>query len=252
MNSVCMATYNGERYIQRQLKSILKQLDSMDEVIIFDDCSTDKTREVIKAIGDNRIHLHKNMKNLGVNKTFENALKKAKGDIIFLADQDDIWLDNKVEFITNYFYKHSDVDVVQHDAEVVYEDLTVIDKSFFHWRGHVGPSIIRNLLRDTHLGCCMAMRKDVVSDCLPITSIPYHDKWIGVIAPLTGHRVMFISTVLMKYIRHVGTSTDPMFHRRSWKKIFQDRFWYPIEICKFFLLKRFSVQNDKNNEEKYE
>lgn len=241
MNSVCMATYNGERYIQRQLESILKQLDSMDEVIIFDDCSTDNTRKVIKAMDDSRIHLYKNIKNLGVNKTFENALKKARGDIIFLSDQDDIWLDDKVAFIIDYFQKHSDVDVIQHDAEVVYENLTVIDKSFFHWRGHVGPSVIRNLIRDTHLGCCMAMRKNVINDCLPITSIPYHDKWIGVVAPLTGHKVMFIPTVLMKYIRHVGTSTDPMFHRRPWKQVFKERIIYPIELGKFFILRKIST-----------
>lgn len=241
MNSVCMATYNGERYIQRQLESILKQLDSMDEVIIFDDCSTDNTRKVIKAMDDSRIHLYKNIKNLGVNKTFENALKKARGDIIFLSDQDDIWLDDKVAFIIDYFQKHSDVDVIQHDAEVVYENLTVIDKSFFHWRGHAGPSVIRNLIRDTHLGCCMAMRKNVINDCLPITSIPYHDKWIGVVAPLTGHKVMFIPTVLMKYIRHVGTSTDPMFHRRPWKQVFKERIIYPIELGKFFILRKIST-----------
>lgn len=241
MNSVCMATYNGERYIQRQLESILKQLDSMDEVIIFDDCSTDNTRKVIKAMDDSRIHLYKNIKNLGVNKTFENALKKARGDIIFLSDQDDIWLDDKVAFIIDYFQKHSDVDVIQHDAEVVYENLTVIDKSFFHWRGHAGPSVIRNLIRGTHLGCCMAMRKNVINDCLPITSIPYHDKWIGVVAPLTGHKVMFIPTVLMKYIRHVGTSTDPMFHRRPWKQVFKERIIYPIELGKFFILRKIST-----------
>lgn len=246
MNSVCMATYNGERYIQRQLESILKQLDSMDEVIIFDDCSTDNTRKVIKAMDDSRIHLYKNIKNLGVNKTFENALKKARGDIIFLSDQDDIWLDDKVAFIIDYFQKHSDVDVIQHDAEVVYENLTVIDKSFFHWRGHVGPSVIRNLLRDTHLGCCMAMRRNVINDCLPITSIPYHDKWIGVVAPLTGHKVMFIPTVLMKYIRHVGTSTDPMFHRRPWKQVFKERIIYPIVLGKFFILRKISTWNNEN------
>lgn len=233
MNSVCMATYNGERYIQRQLESILKQLDSMDEVIIFDDCSTDNTRKVIKAMDDSRIHLYKNIKNLGVNKTFENALKKARGDIIFLSDQDDIWLDDKVAFIIDYFQKHSDVDVIQHDAEVVYENLTVIDKSFFHWRGHAGPSVIRNLIRDTHLGCCMAMRKNVINDCLPITSIPYHDKWIGIIAPLTGHKIVFLPIVLIKYIRHVGTSTSPILQRRSLKKIAIERIEYIREIIRF-------------------
>ena len=233
MNSVCMATYNGERYVQRQLESILKQLDSKDEVIIFDDCSTDNTREVINAMEDHRIHLYKNVQNMGVNKTFENALRKAKGDIIFLSDQDDIWLDNKVDFVLEYFQEHPEVDMIQHDAEVVYENLEVIDKSFFHWRGHVGPSVMRNLIRDTHLGCCMAMRRDVIGDCLPITRIPYHDKWIGIIAPLTGHKVVFLPVVLIKYIRHVGTSTSPLLQRRPLKKIITERIEYVKAVIEF-------------------
>jgi len=94
--SVCMATYNGERYLKEQLDSILKQLSFTDEIIISDDGSQDRTIEIIESFGDSRIKLfHSTQQNLIYN--FENALSKASGDIIFLSDQDDIWYENKVE-----------------------------------------------------------------------------------------------------------------------------------------------------------
>lgn len=91
MISVCMATYNGEKYIEQQLVSILKQLSDLDEVIICDDCSSDSTVSIIASIGDPRVVIYKNTSNLGYIDNFRFALSKANGDLIFLADQDDIW-----------------------------------------------------------------------------------------------------------------------------------------------------------------
>ena len=97
MISVCIATYNGEKYIKQQLLSILKQIKVNDEIIISDDHSTDKTFNIIKSFNDTRIKFFLNNKGKGYTRNFENALEKAHGDIIFLSDQDDIWIDNKVE-----------------------------------------------------------------------------------------------------------------------------------------------------------
>jgi len=97
MVSVCMTTCNGEKYLKRQLDTILEQLDAEDEVIVSDDSSTDKTIQIIKAYGDNRIILLEdgNFGNPVLN--MENALKRAQGEYIFLADQDDVWLPGRVE-----------------------------------------------------------------------------------------------------------------------------------------------------------
>lgn len=95
-----MTTYNGEKYISVQLDSILKQLSENDEVIISDDSSTDRTVDVIKNFKDKRIKLYEDNHFHSPIFNFENALEKASGDIIFLSDQDDVWLDNKVKIMT--------------------------------------------------------------------------------------------------------------------------------------------------------
>ena len=97
MISVCMATYNGEKYIREQMDSILQQLGEGDELIISDDLSSDKTVEIIKSYKDKRIKLYIHGDNHGFVRNFENALVHADGDIIFLSDQDDIWMPDKVK-----------------------------------------------------------------------------------------------------------------------------------------------------------
>jgi glycosyltransferase involved in cell wall biosynthesis len=94
--SVCMATHNGARFIRRQLETILTQLAPGDEVVISDDSSTDGTLEIIDSFDDPRIRLFTGNTFFGPIFNFENALRKAMGEIIVLADQDDIWLDGKV------------------------------------------------------------------------------------------------------------------------------------------------------------
>ena len=94
-----MTTYNGEKYIKQQIESILSQSVAIDELIICDDISKDRTAEIIKEINDDRITFIVNEKNLGFIKNFHKAICLTKGDYIFLADQDDIWEPNKVERI---------------------------------------------------------------------------------------------------------------------------------------------------------
>ena len=89
MISVCIATYNGEHYINQQLKSILSQLSYNDEIIISDDSSNDKTINIIESFNDKRIKLLKYQKYFNPIYNFENTLKNVSGDYIFLSDQDD-------------------------------------------------------------------------------------------------------------------------------------------------------------------
>lgn len=103
MVSVCMATFNGEKFIKEQIDSILCQLSDYDELIVSDDGSTDKTVDIIKSYNDRRISIFNHVRNFETNSltsivssNFENAIKHAKGDYIFLSDQDDVWLPNKI------------------------------------------------------------------------------------------------------------------------------------------------------------
>lgn len=99
MISVAMTSYNGEKYIKQQIESILLQSVPVDEIIICDDISKDKTAEIIKEINDDRIRFIVNETNLGFIANFHKAISLTNGDYIFLADQDDIWEPNKIERI---------------------------------------------------------------------------------------------------------------------------------------------------------
>lgn len=182
MISVCMATYNGEKYLREQVDSILSQLTKDDELIISDDGSTDSTIDILKSYNDSRIKIFINAHTHGVNGNFENALRHANGNYIFLSDQDDVWLDGKVDTCVTAL---SEYDCVIHDAFVVNSNLEVTSCSFFTERKS-GPGFWKNLYRNTYLGCCMAFNRSVLSAILPIpiTKSYYHDNWIGSIADL--------------------------------------------------------------------
>ena len=101
MISVVMTTYNGERYILEQLESIRIQTRQPDEVIIQDDASNDDTKVLIdyfiRAHGLKNWKVYKNVKNIGWRNNFYDAISKAHGDIIFFADQDDVWCSQKIK-----------------------------------------------------------------------------------------------------------------------------------------------------------
>src|SRR5687768_8023645 len=101
--SICMATFNGSRYINEQLNSIITQLDESSEIVISDDSSTDNTVQIIKSFNDKRIHVLPNQKFRNPIFNFENALKHVQGDYIFLADQDDIWLPDRLNKMLPFF-----------------------------------------------------------------------------------------------------------------------------------------------------
>lgn len=204
MISVCIATYNGAKYINEQIKSILSQLSLEDEIIISDDSSTDNTLEIIKKIKDNRIKIFPNQTFRNPIFNFENALKLAKGDYIFLADQDDVWLKNKVSIVKEELVFH---DVVITNCKIVDKNLKPINVSFFDlYKSKNG--FISNLLKNSYLGCCMAFRKEILPMVLPFPkNIPMHDIWIGIVAELF-YKSKFIQQPLVLYRRH-GENESP-------------------------------------------
>lgn len=112
MISVVMATYNGERYLQEQLESICNQTYQPDEIIISDDHSSDSTSEIIRSFQKKTkiaIYFYCNSKRLGYAKNFRNGLRLAKGDLIFLSDQDDVWEKNKIEVCKNFFDRYPNI-----------------------------------------------------------------------------------------------------------------------------------------------
>lgn len=200
MISICMTTCNGERYVQAQIESILSQIGVQDELVISDDGSTDGTHELISQIGDVRIVLLSNNGPSGVVQNVENALKHSHGEYVFLSDQDDVWLPGKVSRIMSAL-EHCDL--VVSDCYVTDHFLTVVHPSLFQLI-HSGPGFFKNLYRNSYVGCCMAMRRRVLSRALPFPdNTPMHDWWIGLIGE-AAYRTEFIAEPLMLYRRHGG------------------------------------------------
>ena len=204
MVSVCIATYNGERYIKEQVESILCQLNKEDEIIISDDGSKDETITVLESFHDKRIQIYYNTGRHGVVPNFENALNHSSGDYIFLSDQDDIWSADKVKICIEAL---KGVDLVVHNSRVVTEREGRPEYDFFQWR-HSGPGYWKNLYKNTFVGSCMAFRKEVKSYALPFPKhILWHDMWIGLIVEKYGAS-KFINNQLLYYRRHdINAST---------------------------------------------
>jgi glycosyltransferase involved in cell wall biosynthesis len=204
MLSVAMAAFNGERFIAQQLISILSQLDARDEVVVVDDASTDGTLNVISSLQDSRIRLLRNERNAGVFAAFERALGATRGDIVFLSDQDDVWLPGKVAEAKARFARDAAVQLVLSDAEVIDEQGRVTAPSFMASRGGFQASFAATLVRNRYLGCTMALRRALLDIALPIPrDVPMHDMWFGSLAVLQG-RVDYIDRPLVQYRRHGG------------------------------------------------
>lgn len=197
MISVCIATYNGERYLREQLDSILPQLGEGDEVVVSDDGSTDATLDILQSYADERIKLfHNNQK--GFVRNFENALKNAKGDYIFLSDQDDVWLPNKVQVCVEALGKHI---AVNHNSLLVDSEGQSLGVDFFAQNRSAG-GYWRTLWRNSYSGCCMAFRRELLERAMPFPpNIASHDIWLGVIAEKYGNP-LFIQEPLLHYRRH--------------------------------------------------
>ncbi|MGO2662293.1 glycosyltransferase [Propionibacterium freudenreichii] len=186
MVSVAMATYNGAEFVTEQIASILPQLAPGDEIVIVDDASTDDTVEVISRIDDPRIRLVTRDVNWGYVRTFEQALGLARGEYLFLCDQDDVWIPGRVDLMVAALADH----------QVIASNLASLGgpnripgpfwiKDWRLWSRDSGHAI-RNLLRllagvQCYWGCAMAVRRDALDYLLPFPRFlnETHDQWIG-------------------------------------------------------------------------
>ena len=235
MISVCMTTYNGQKFKKKQLDSILCQLSESDEIIISDDGSTDDTIKIINSYHDKRIKLINHIKNVSlgqenkfknfylVSSNFENALKFATGDYIFLADQDDIWKHNKVSLCVEYL---KDNDIIMSNFSLIDENDNIYKEDYYD-ASPISKYLLINILRSHFLGCCMAFRKRVLDYALPFPKkLIGHDFWIGCLG-VYRFKFSFIKESLHFYRRtniNVSTSTgvskNSIFQRINYRICF--------------------------------
>jgi len=201
--SIAMATYNGEKYLRMQLDSILSQTYKNIEIIICDDCSTDGTVKILEEYRkEHGITYYVNERNLGYIKNFEKVLGYCSGEYIALSDQDDIWLNNKIEFLLNNI---GDSPLIFSDACLIDHFGEIIAESFYGYQNIITrkyPDQFKYLLFSNFVtGCTSLFKKEIIAKAIPfIDSIP-HDWWISLIASSIGN-IVEVKLPLVLYRRH--------------------------------------------------
>jgi glycosyltransferase involved in cell wall biosynthesis len=205
--SVAMAVFNGEKYLNEQIDSIIPQLFPEDELIISYDNSTDNSFNIIKAYAsrDKRIKYYKNEIKPGVVKNFENAVTYCTGGIIFYSDQDDVWMPDKIKKVLSKF-EDPNVTVVIHDSSLTDRELNITHPSTFKLRNG-NTSLFKNFIRLSYIGCCLAFRSDMRKVVLPIPTIyRSHDWWTGSICSCYG-KMEKIDEALILHRLHDNNAT---------------------------------------------
>ena len=202
--SACMAAYNGAQFIDAQLKSILSQLNEEDELVIVDDCSQDNTVDRICQLDDRRIRLLRHTSNAGVVATFEDALRSATGDILFLCDDDDVWAPTKVRRFLDVFDARPEVGVVTSRVRLIDDRDAQLPDSRMNRDGKFLPGFWQNLFKNHYQGSAMAIRASLLGHVLPFPHRKsfLHDAWIGTRNDILGGEAVFIDEDLLYYRRH--------------------------------------------------
>lgn len=229
--SVALCTYNGEKYIQEQLDSILNQTKKIDEIIICDDISTDNTESIIKEYQNQHPYITfiKNPSQLGVVKNFEKAIENCSGDIIFLSDQDDRWIETKVEKIVTAFENNPQTlcfatngFIMDENSEIDYEKLTAWDiPKILKQNGEkINHFELISCYNNYVTGASMAFKKELIPN---IKNIPFlkkvlfHDEWIALKASVIN-KFDFIDEKLFVYRVHSSQQVGGVSYENSQKK----------------------------------
>ena len=198
--SIAMATYNGARFLPQQLDSFVAQDRLPDELVVCDDGSTDATLDILHAFAATApfsVRIERNETNLGFVRNFEKALSLCSGDVIFLSDQDDVWLPAKLarveaEFLADPALKGTINDMIITDGDLNHSGVTqlgTIRATSFGERRFIA-------------GCCAAIRRDMLETLFPFPADNFaHDSWIGDTCEALGAR-RILSEPLQLYRRH--------------------------------------------------
>jgi glycosyltransferase involved in cell wall biosynthesis len=204
-----MATYNGERFIEEQIMSILNQTYPNIELVIVDDGSKDSTINIIKRLQQHHsnIRLFQNEKNLGVTLTFNRGVSENKGDFIAFSDQDDLWVSHKIETLINQIEDH---DAIYGNSLLIDEKGNSLNKLFssmMHLKSYY--SGMPFLLSNTVAGHAMLAKASFLKRIQPFPPNLYFDLWIAFNAA-ASNGIKYVDEVLVHYRQHsnnaVGTA----------------------------------------------
>lgn len=235
MISIALATYNGQRYLREQLDCYAAQTLLPDEIVAVDDCSTDGTVRVLEQFAKTApftVRIVRNEHNLGFGQNFAKALRLAAGDLIFLSDQDDIWLPTKLAHMKAAF-DSPEVMVATCDQSIMNSDGEPIGDSVLTQLRSVG---VHSGLWS--VGCCTAITASFRELMLPLPSgVSIHDAWIEVLArSLEVHRT--VPEVLQYHRRHDGNLSPDVLNSFAQTSRLARLRWYfaitPDHLANFY------------------
>lgn len=268
MIDIVLATYNGENYLEAQIKSIQNNDSYQKEVarlIIVDDGSTDKTEDIIKLLAavDPKIEwIINSSEKHGPSNNFSFGLGLTTADYIMLSDQDDIWLPDKIEVSLSHMNSLEKTSgllplLIFSDKEIVNSTLGLICDSYF---------TLKNIKRNWHLkfeqlchqnvasGCTMLFNRELLIKALPVPSKAYmHDWWLVLVASRCG-KIKLIDQPLIKYRQHDNNSIGArkinklnlVFSFKSHLDKFEHSFLKTIDQAKAFRDYETAHELDKN------
>lgn len=246
--SVALCTFNGENYLKDQIDSILNQTRKVDEIVVCDDRSTDSTFEILEAYLKSHPVLFKIVKNgttLRSVKNFEKAIGLCTGDIIFLSDQDDSWLPNKVSETINYFEKHDYADAVFTNAFFIDKSNNFLNNDlwnsiFFNPQKKYHSNLILYLVlkRNCVTGATLCIKKEVKDYAFPFPEISnfHHDYWIAFLVA-SRNKLGFVNKKLIKYRIHTNQQVSSPIKNSKFKKLknyFGDQYLFENKKYKLF------------------
>ncbi len=204
--SVVLCTYNGAKYIEAQLASIIAQTYAVAEIIVVDDVSTDDTMAVVEraAARDSRISLSQNAFNIGFTSNFESAMKMAKHDYIAISDQDDIWHHQKIEKMMAAFT--SDAAAIYCGSIRLTKDIPIHPKKNKKNKHVAGTNVRKLAMYNTVSGHALIIRKTLLEKALPIPSAVYYDWWLALQAVTSGG-LQYLDEILVYQRAHDNNVT---------------------------------------------
>ena len=202
--SIAVATYNGEKYLVEQLDSIYAQTHKNIEVIVTDDGSIDATIKILKEYKKSHgLQYYTNDANLGFVKNFERAISLCSGDYIALADQDDIWEENKLEVLLKEIGHNL---LIHSDCKIIDEKNNIVQN---RWKEKIGfdISVEKLMFANSVTGCTVLFKKELTVAALPFPDgLAYHDWWLAMSAAMQN-KIIYTEEPLTRYRQHMGQNT---------------------------------------------
>lgn len=257
--SIALCTYNGAKYLPAQLESYLRQSRMPDEVVIGDDLSGDETLSIIERFAMSApfpVNLKVNKSTLGSTRNFEETIRRCSGDLIFLSDQDDIWMREKIEKIEQVFVRSKSTGLVFTDAELVDDQAIPLGGSLWDYtfpkkvrKRAISDEFYRLLLQgDVVTGATAAFRSSFAGDFSPIpTHIPdlIHDGWLALVISVSSE-IGYIDSPLIQYRQHSGQQLGVNWNIEA-SGSRRERFSRAKEVCTRQLLKLKVIRHSLND-----